>query len=234
MRVAVISGSLATGIRIASEVERLPGVEVVIVDCNVRMWSPLFRWLRELALVLKSFRLARKLWSYASSGKLVILDHPLDESESLERLKSLQCDIGLHAANVIYRQPTIDVFRLGILNSHIGILPEYRGRSVAEWSILYGDPTGVTVFFIDGGIDTGPRIILREFIPPRDCRSVRSLKMKLFGFDAILYRQALEALASNGFRYSHNEVSRGKRYYVMSKIFTKSVENILQAGVVSS
>ena len=234
MRVAVISGSLATGIRIASEVERLPGVEVLIVDCNVRMRSPLFRWLRELALALKSFPwcgYARKLWSYRRSGKLVILDHTLNDSESLERLKSLECDIGLHAANVIYRQPTIDAFRLGILNAHIGILPEYRGRSVAEWSILYGDPTGVTVFFIDSGIDTGSRIILRERISPRDCRSVRSLKTMLFGFDAILYRQALAALASNGFRYTHNEVSRGKRYYVMSKILSSSVENILKAGV---
>jgi len=234
MRVAVISGSLATGIRIASEVERLPGVEVLIVDCNVRMWSPLLRWLREVALALKSphwREYAGKLWGYARSGKLVILDHNLNDTESCERLKALGCDIGLHAANVIYRQPTIDAFRLGILNAHIGILPQYRGRSVAEWSILYGDPTGVTVFFIDSGIDTGSRIILREFLPPRDCRSVRALKRMLFGFDGILYRKALEALTSSGFRYSHNEVSRGKRYYVMSKILTQSVESILKAGV---
>jgi hypothetical protein len=135
--------------------------------------------------------------------------------------------VGLHAANVIYRQPVISAFRLGILNSHIGILPEYRGRSVAEWSVLRGDRTGVTVFFIDSGIDTGARIVLREFISSEGKNSVAQLKKMLFDCDARLYRKALEALMSSEFQFEKNDISKGRRYYVMSKLFVAAVEQIL-------
>jgi len=129
---------------------------------------------------------------------------------------------------VIYREPTISAFRLGILNAHIGILPKYRGRSVVEWSILQGDRTGVTVFFIDSGIDTGGRIVLREFIPSDGWKDVGALKNMLFGCDARLYRQALEALMSSEFRFDSNDISKGRRYYVMSKMLTQGVNEILR------
>jgi hypothetical protein len=232
MRVAAITDSLATGVRIAREVEHLPTVDFSIVCCNLGMRPAFRRWLREFALALKSFRWHQyitKLWSYSRSGRLVILNQPLDDPASVERLKVLHCDVGLHAANVIYRDATIAAFRLGILNAHIGILPGYRGRSVAEWSVLQGDPTAITVFFIDSGIDTGSRIVLREFIPSTNCKNVRELKSTLFGCDARLYRKALEVVASDGFHCEHNDVSKGKRYYVMSRILTSAVDTILKS-----
>ncbi len=142
--------------------------------------------------------------------------------------------MGLHAANVIYREPAISAFRLGILNAHIGILPKYRGRCVVEWSVLQGDPTGVTVFFIDSGIDTGGRIVLREFIPSEGWNGVRALKNMLFGCDACLYRKALEALMRPGVRFESNDVSKGQRYYVMSSLLTKAVNEILAASLMTS
>jgi Formyl transferase len=231
MRVAAIAGSVAAGLRIAAEVECLPGIEVFLVCCNPRMRSPFLWWLRELALALKSLHwrtCTARLWSYARSGRLVVLRKALDHPASVERLRSLECEVGLHSTNVIYRDATIAAFRSGILNAHIGILPGYRGRSVAEWSVLQGDPTGVTVFFIDSGIDTGARIVLREFVPPGDNKSVKTLKKVLFGCDAGLYRKALETFVSDGFQCEHNKVVEGKRYYVMSKMFTQVADEILR------
>jgi len=231
MRAAVVAGSIKTGIRLASEIENLPGLDVFVVVCNVGMRSPLLRWSREAFSVLRSFQwatFAPKLYSYAREGKLIILRRPLDDPTSIERLRSLHCDVGLHAANVIYREPTISAFRLGILNAHIGILPPYRGRCVVEWSVLQGDPTGVTVFFIDSGIDTGDCIVLREFIPSNGWKRVGALKNMLFGCDARLYRKALEALMQPGVRFEGNEILKGKRYYVMSKMFVHAVDRILR------
>jgi methionyl-tRNA formyltransferase len=230
MRVAVIAGSISGGIRIAREMETLAGVDVFVVACNVGKRSPLLRWSRELLSALKTFKwwtLATKACSYARQGRLIILHRPLDDATSIARLRALQCDVGLHAANVIYREPTISAFRLGILNAHIGILPKYRGRCVVEWSVLQGDPTGITVFFIDSGIDTGDRIVLREFIPSNGWKNVGALKNMLFGCDARLYRKALEALMSSEFQFESNDISKGQRYYVMSKLFTKDVNEIL-------
>lgn len=230
MRVAVIAGSISGGFRIAREVETLAGVEVFVVVCNVGKRSPVVRWSRELLSALRSLKwwaLVRKGYTYAQQGRLMILHRPLDDATSIERLRSLQCDVGLHAANVIYRDPTISAFRLGVLNAHIGILPKYRGRCVAEWSVLQGDPTGVTVFFIDSGIDTGARIVLREFIPTKAWKSVRPLKNMLFGCDARLYRKALEVLMQPGVQFESNDISKGRRYYVMSKMLIHVVDEIL-------
>ena len=230
MRVAVIAGSISGGFRIAREVETLAGVELFVVVCNVGKRSPLLRWSREFLSAIKSLKwwtLATKGYSYAQQGRLIILHRPLDDATSIERLKALQCDVGLHAANVIYREPTISAFKLGILNAHIGILPKYRGRCVVEWSVLQGDPTGVTVFFIDSGIDTGSRIVLREFIPSNGWKTVGALKNMLFGCDARLYRKALEALMQAGVQFDSNDISKGQRYYVMSKVFNHIVNEML-------
>jgi methionyl-tRNA formyltransferase len=181
-------------------------------------------------LALKSFKwgtVAEKAYAYAQQRKLIILRRPLDDSKSIERLKSINCYVGLHAANVIYRELVISVFEMGILNAHIGILPKYRGRSVVEWSILQGDPTGVTVFFIDSGIDTGRRIILHKVIAAEGWNDVGRFKEMLFGSDARLYRIALEALMQPGFQFKDNNTSEGKRYYVMSKMFVEAVNEIL-------
>jgi len=237
MRVAVIAGSISAGLRIAREMESLPGVAAFVVVCNAGKRAPLLRWSRELLSALKSF----KWWTLATTGcryaqlrKLIILRRPLDDETSIEHLRELQCDVGLHAANVIYREPVISAFRLGILNAHIGILPKYRGRCVAEWSVLQGDPTGVTVFFIDSGIDTGDRIVLREFSPSEGWKAARALKNMLFACDARLYRKALEALMSSGFSLQSNDTSKGRRYYVMSRLFTKAVNKILATTPVTS
>lgn len=233
MRVAVIAESITAGIRIAREIENLPGVDVFVVVCNLGKRSPLLRWTRELVLLAKSFgRWApARLWRYLQSRSLIVLRRALDDSSSTDCLQSLQCDVGLHAANVIYREPTISAFRLGILNAHIGILPQYRGRSVAEWSVLQGDPTGVSVFFIDSGIDTGGRIVLRELISPDGKNSVAKLKQMLFGYDVGLYRKALKALMQPGVQFQSNDVSRGRRYYVMSKMFSQVVDEVLRDGL---
>ena len=45
-----------------------------------------------------------------------------------------------------------------------GCCRAYRGMNVTEWSVLHGDPPGVTVHIVDPGIDTGD-ILLREEIP---------------------------------------------------------------------
>jgi len=95
---------------------------------------------------------------------------------------------------------------------------------------LQGDPIGVTVFFIDSGIDTGRRIVLREFIPSDRWNDAGALKNMLFGCDARLYRKALEALMRPGVQFENNDILKGRRYYVVSKIFTQIVDKILSVG----
>ncbi|OGS27804.1 MAG: methionyl-tRNA formyltransferase [Elusimicrobia bacterium RIFOXYB2_FULL_48_7] len=53
----------------------------------------------------------------------------------------------------------------GTINVHFSLLPKYRGASPMQWAIINGEKTtGVSVFFIDEGLDTG-KIILQEEVP---------------------------------------------------------------------
>tara|TARA_Y100001938_G_C8084360_1_gene431058 strand:- start:1015 stop:1626 length:612 start_codon:yes stop_codon:yes gene_type:complete len=49
-------------------------------------------------------------------------------------------------------------------NFHPGILPEYRGAGCSSWAIINGEKeSGVTLHYIDSGIDTGDIICINKF-----------------------------------------------------------------------
>ncbi|ROQ93334.1 methionyl-tRNA formyltransferase [Desulfosoma caldarium] len=59
----------------------------------------------------------------------------------------------------------LDVATLGGINYHPSLLPKYRGGSAIAWAILHGElQTGVTIHYIDDGVDTGD-IVLQESVP---------------------------------------------------------------------
>lgn len=52
---------------------------------------------------------------------------------------------------------------LGAINFHPSLLPLHRGISALPWTILCGDKTaGLSVYFIDGGMDTGDVIVQKS------------------------------------------------------------------------
>jgi len=64
----------------------------------------------------------------------------------------------------ILREEAIAIPRLGVINLHSGILPDYRGVMATFWAMLAGEKEiGTTLHWIvDSGIDTGPVIGIRR------------------------------------------------------------------------
>lgn len=227
MRIAILTHTLPAALPIYDELKGESDCEVFILLCPTSHHSGLPDFLRHIArLLLKQQRL--KSLARIIAGKVFILRKPLDHPRTLARLTKLKLDIGLHKSGTIYREPTINCFRLGILNPHIGILPGYRGRSVMEWAILEGGPVGVSVFFIDSGIDTGERILLSEEVSVSHCRSIGEAKEYLFNLDAKFFRRALALLRSESVEHKRNE--GGRRYYVMSRLFQGVAEQLIRAN----
>jgi len=58
----------------------------------------------------------------------------------------------------------------GAICYHPSILPRHRGASAINWAVIMGDTkTGLTIFWPDGGIDTGPILLQKEIdIGPDD------------------------------------------------------------------
>lgn len=161
------------------------------------------------------------------NDRLCLRFDPLGSPGSLAFLERHRPDFALHAMGVIYRERIIERCGLGVLNAHIGWLPKYRGRSVMEWSVLCGDHTGVTVFFIDAGIDTGRKIVLREAIPVEEFRSLDDAKRHLFSRDVELYRKATEKIR-DGAPFEINDVAQGLRFYEMSSLFRGELQSYFE------
>jgi methionyl-tRNA formyltransferase len=53
--------------------------------------------------------------------------------------------------------------RLGSIQYHPSLLPKHRGGSAINWAIIKGETrTGITIFWPDKGIDTGPILLQKE------------------------------------------------------------------------
>jgi len=83
--------------------------------------------------------------------------------EAISWVEQLQPDLlVLGFVTAFIPQEMIDLARLGGINYHPSLLPKYRGGSAINWAIINGEiETGVTIHFIDEGVDTGP-IVLQE------------------------------------------------------------------------
>jgi methionyl-tRNA formyltransferase len=94
----------------------------------------------------------------------IVLCHDQNSSDCVAQLKTWSPDLIIFTGGNILRRPILDTARLGVVNIHLGLLPEIRGMSTPEWSLLEGVPVGITIHFIDERIDTGP--ILRRYELP--------------------------------------------------------------------
>jgi hypothetical protein len=102
--------------------------------------------------------------------------------DSIARLREWSPDLIIFTGGNILRNQLLEVPRLGVLNVHLGLLPEIRGMSSPEWSLLNHVPVGVTIHFIDAGIDTGPILQRHEFPDPALCESLSDLRNRLIAF----------------------------------------------------
>ena len=78
--------------------------------------------------------------------------------------------------------------KLGSICFHPSILPKYRGASAINWAIIKGESiTGLTIFWVDQGIDTGPILLQKTVtIEPDDTTgSVYFNKIFPLGVEAI-------------------------------------------------
>jgi methionyl-tRNA formyltransferase len=108
---------------------------------------------RQVGKGIKSIALER--------GVPVFQPESVNTPESVEALRSLRPDLLVVAAYGQILKP--DVFGAathGAVNVHASLLPKYRGAAPIAWAIYHGETrTGVTLFRIAKGVDTGMMLV---------------------------------------------------------------------------
>ncbi len=126
---------------------------------------------------------------------------PLRQINSLSSkqiLKKYNVDIFVSMSfDQIFKKDIMSLPSLGAINCHAGALPFYRGRNVLNWVLINDEETfGVTVHYVDEGIDTGD-IILQHIEPIKDEDNYQSLLNKASNICADLLYDSLNMILNN-------------------------------------
>ena len=88
------------------------------------------------------------------------------DADTLQQLRETQADAFVVVAYGQILSPEILAMpRLGCINVHGSLLPEYRGAAPIQWCLRHGATvTGITTMQMDAGMDTGP-MLLKATVP---------------------------------------------------------------------
>ena len=140
----------------------------------------------------------------ASAVKVVALAHglPVLQPTNLKspdfqtELQSYAADLQVVVAFRMLPEAVWDMPRLGSINIHGSLLPQYRGAAPINWALMHGETeTGVTSFFLQHEIDTG-NLIFQDVVPIAPEDDFGSLYDKLKVVGAALARRSVEAIAA--------------------------------------
>jgi methionyl-tRNA formyltransferase len=120
-----------------------------------------------------------------------------DESPTLDALRRLEPDLfAVVAFGSILTAELLRVPRLGSINLHGSLLPDYRGASPVQRALWDGRTgTGVTTLWMDEGIDTGD-LIAQRWEPIHAEDDAGSLARRLASLGASLLAESLLMAAS--------------------------------------
>lgn len=114
------------------------------------------------------------------------------DRELVRILKGHQVDLVVLAGYMrLVTKAFLDEFPMRVMNIHPALLPAFPGTSAVADALAYGvRVTGVTVHFVDEGVDTGP-IILQEAVPVFPTDEVETLHQRLHQVEYRLYPEAI-------------------------------------------
>jgi methionyl-tRNA formyltransferase len=151
--------------------------------------KPAGRRMELLAPPVKDLALAR--------GIPVFQPVKLRAADSVAHIRSFDADlIVVMAYGQILPKGVLDAAKIACINLHASILPRHRGAAPIQSAILDGDTeSGVTVMYMDEGLDTGDILLIRR-LPIADDDTGGTLHDRIAAITPGALAEAVELLAS--------------------------------------
>src|SRR5436309_12496871 len=139
--------------------------------------------------------------SPARTGRALCLLQParMKDQHALDVIRTLGPDVIVVVAyGQILPRTVLQIPKIASLNLHASILPRWRGAATIQAAIAAGDrETGITVMYIDEGLDTGDILLQRRIdILPADTGGSLHERLAKIAPEALL--ESLELLAKEG------------------------------------
>ena len=124
------------------------------------------------------------------SGVAIFRPGKMKDPEVRETYLELKPDLCILAfVTDIIPEALLDIPSLGTICYHPSLLPRHRGASAINWAVIQGDTwTGLTILWVDKGIDTGPILLQKEIdiLPDDTTGSLYFNQLFGMGVDAIV------------------------------------------------
>lgn len=100
----------------------------------------------------------------------------VNSEEFYQIAQKYKCDLFVSMSyNQIFKKKIYSLPKYNTINCHAGKLPLYRGRNILNWALINDEKEfGITVHYVDDGIDTGD-IIIQETYPITDSDNYSTL-----------------------------------------------------------
>lgn len=163
---------------------------------------------------------------YALEHQLRILQpEKLKNAEFLAELKSLNADLQVVVAFRMLPEVVWNMPRLGTINLHGSLLPQYRGAAPINWAVINGErETGVTTFKLQHEIDTG-NILLQESFPIGENETAGEVHDRMKEIGARLLVKTVAGLADGSLTEQPQSKIRNLKSEILKhapKIFTET------------
>lgn len=118
---------------------------------------PKGRGMKMIASPVKEYALEKHLEVYQP-------EKVRNNEEFLNTVKKINPDlICVVAYGKILPKELLEIPKMGCINVHGSLLPQYRGAAPIQWAVLNGDKkTGITTMYMNEGMDTGDMILKEE------------------------------------------------------------------------
>lgn len=159
---------------------------------------------------------------YAITAAIPVLQPvKLKDPEFIETLRVYRADLQVVVAFRMLPEIVWTMPRLGTLNLHASLLPDYRGAAPINHAIINGETiTGATTFFLQHAIDTGDIIFTEEInISPED--NAGTLHDKLMHLGAGLIVKTVKAISDNNYSTTPQKSGSNK---IAPKIFKETCQ----------
>ena len=145
----------------------------------------------------KSGRIYLDDFAKKNNVDLLKIDH-INDQEVVDVLVARQIDwLFIIGWSQIANDEVLNSVKMGVLGAHPTLLPQGRGRASIPWAIIKDlDKTGVTLFKLDAGVDTGP-ICAQVEIPLESRETATSLYRKVNEAHIALIELAMHRLTND-------------------------------------
>ncbi|MDO9636579.1 MAG: formyl transferase [Thiobacillus sp.] len=234
LRIMILCGRSARHLHVANTLCRA-GEALAIVQETGGEWN-----LKKTLKKLRPDNLFRKVWRWLRDRRRYTgnpeakfffpngeprLDHPervrevphINHPDVVKLARELKPDLICVFGTSLIRGDLLKEGRLGIVNLHGGLSPEYRGADCTFWALYNGEPEkiGCTLHYIDAGIDTG-RLIAHVSPEVREGDSELVLFWRAVQDSSEIYAEAVARLAQ-GEQLGMTQAGKGRLYQVRDR-----------------